>query len=447
MEKIADIRAQYRELIENDMEGNRAGALAHRDNMERSDLFFNGRFTSKTLQIPRLYSQNDIDCFRKIVNTAYGIFCKVINEYLHNADYRELFKFSKELEELILIPGGYDSLLPVARFDIFYHEETGRFYFCEINTDGTSGMNEDRLQNEFILHNRAHQEMRRRYEFVPMELFDSWVDTFLSLYRTYESRVDDPNVVITDFLENGTQREFEEFARRFQKAGVNCEICDIRSFTYSDGRLLTPSGHTADAVYRRAVTADIMKHYDEVQPFISAVKDRRVFLAGSFCTQIIHHKMLFYVLHLERTRQFLTPEENAFVAEHIPYTAPFEEGKADLAQVIENKDSYILKPEDSYASQGVFAGVEFDADGWSEKVRSAWNSGYVVQQYCPQHSAYNIDFAFGDGRWKDYIDMAGLYVYNGVFAGVFSRAAEGSGIIASHRNERTQATYIVKERI
>ena len=43
--------------------------------------------------------------------------------------------------------------------------------------------------------------------------------------------------------------------------------------------------------------------------------------------------------------------------------------------------------------------------------------------------------------------MAGLYVYNGEFAGVFSRLAEGDGIIASHRNERTQGTYIVSERV
>ena len=45
--------------------------------------------------------------------------------------------------------------------------------------------------------------------------------------------------------------------------------------------------------------------------------------------------------------------------------------------------------------------------------------------------------------FKRYINMAGLYMYDGVFSGVYSRMAEGSGIIASHRNERTVPTFVV----
>ena len=71
----------------------------------------------------------------------------MIKEYLKNPSYRKLFPFSRKLEELILIPNGYQSLLPIARFDIFYNEENGNFKFCEINTDGTSAMNEDYVLN------------------------------------------------------------------------------------------------------------------------------------------------------------------------------------------------------------------------------------------------------------------------------------------------------------
>ncbi|MBO7729374.1 MAG: hypothetical protein J6S31_00800, partial [Lachnospiraceae bacterium] len=73
-------------------------------------------------------------------------------------------------------------------------------------------------------------------------------------------------------------------------------------------------------------------------------------------------------------------------------------------------------------------------------------NGFICQDYCPQYSVENIDYAFGDGQWHSYITMAGLYVYNGEFAGVFARAAEGNGIIASHVNERTQPTYLVTDR-
>ena len=446
MKSIGEIREEYMELINADPERNKAGALAIKANMERSPLYFHDRFASQNVHIPRIYSEEMAAQFDQIVTTTYGILEKVIREYLAHEDYRKLFPFSKELEEMILIPNGYDSVLPIARFDIFYHEDTGEFYFCEINTDGTSGMNEDRLQDEMILDNPAHQEMRRRYHFRTFELFDSWVSCFLKLYRTYDKQVKVPNVAIVDFLDKGTLREFEEFARRFQRAGVDSEVCDIRELRYKDGKLWSPSGHVIDAIYRRAVTTDIMEHADELQDFLQAVKDHACFVAGSFCTQIVHHKYIFHILHLPRTQQLLTEEEQEFVKAHVPLTVPFEEAYISAEEVIANKDKFILKPEDSYGSNGVYAGVEYSQEEWEKIIHDVYGKGCICQHYVPQFSSPNIDFAFGDGQWHSYISMAGLFVYNGHFAGVFSRIAEGSGIIASYRNERTQATYVVSER-
>ncbi len=129
----------------------------------------------------------------------------------------------------------------------------------------------------------------------------------------------------------------------------------------------------------------------------------------------------------------------------MPQTTPFAEGSISAEEVIRNRERYILKPEDSYGSKGVYAGVEYSGDEWEKIVRDAYGSGYICQEYCPQYAEDNIDFAFGDGQWHSYITMAGLFVYNGEFAGVYSRAAEGNGIIASLKNERAQPTYIVSE--
>ena len=40
------------------------------------------------------------------------------------------------------------------------------------------------------------------------------------------------------------------------------EICNIRDMTYEKGVLYSASGHPVDVIYRRAVTCDIMAHYD-----------------------------------------------------------------------------------------------------------------------------------------------------------------------------------------
>jgi hypothetical protein len=107
------------------------------------------------------------------------------------------------------------------------------------------------------------------------------------------------------------------------------------------------------------------------------------------------------------------------------------------------RERYILKPDDSYDSNGVYAGVDYSDEEWKRIVEQVYENGYICQEYVPQYASENIDFAFGDGKWHPYITMAGLFVYCGSFAGVFSRAAEGGGIISPHSNKRAQATYVV----
>ena len=443
MSQITEIRNEYITYINEHKEEMKRKAEEMKEDLEHSALFVRGRHTSRPLSIPRIYSKEQIAQFEQIVQTAYGIFCKIIQEYINCEDYRKLFPFPKELEELILVPNGYDSYLPMSRFDIFYNEDSGQFHFCEINADGSTGMNEDRIMDEMMIHNPAHQEVLRRHNLKPFELMDSLIDMYLSLYDTYDKKVEKPNIAIVDFLDLGTVREFEEMVRRFQKRGVNSEICDIRELRYENGKLLSKKGHVIDAVCRRSVTADVIDHYQEIQPFIQAVKDRAIFIAGSFCTQLVHHKSIFHVIHLPRTQQFLTKEEIDFVEKHVPKTMPFDPEWIDKEEVIRNKNAWILKPQDAYASRGVAAGFEYGEEEWGKIVSEAYGTHYICQEYVPQYLSSNIDFVFGDGQWHDYITMAGLYVYNGKFAGVFSRAALDGEIIDYINNERRQVTYVL----
>ena len=200
-----------------------------------------------------------------------------------------------------------------------------------------------------LINNPAHQSVIRKFTLEPFELFDTFVDTFMALYDTYDRKRENPSVAIVDFLENATLRDFEEFARRFQKKGINCEICDIRELDYRDGVLYSPQGNRVDAVYRRAVTADIMDHYDEVSDFLDAARDNAVFFAGSFKTQIIHTKWLFYVLHHKICEGFLDEEELAFVKKHVPMTLEFSDEYISLDEVRKNREEYMIKPMDAYA--------------------------------------------------------------------------------------------------
>ena len=430
--------AKYKEEITNNVEANIESALVIKDYLEHSSVAYHGRCVH-TLHIPKVFSQEVMEYYRKITKTTYGIFKKVIKEYLSNIEYRKCFPFSKALEELILIPRGYDSVLPIARFDIFFNEEDWSFKFCEINTDGSSAMLEDYVLNKAIEKNITHQKIKEQYQFKTFELFDSWVKSFGDIYNTYEKKVAKPYVAIVDFLEHCSITEFEEFEKRFERQGYETEICEITQMKYRDGLLYSPKGHVVDVVYRRAVTSDIMKHYDEVQDFITAVKEQNVCIIGAFCTQIIHNKWLFKILCEEETLKLLTKEEQSFVKEHIPATNLMDTRYCSLAEVKENKDKYIIKPLDSYASKGVFAGVDYPQDKWNSIVDENANQDYIYQEYCPPYRTANIYLVEENPLWKQYTNMSGLFVYNGEMAGVYSRLSDG-GIISSQYNEKAVAT-------
>lgn len=411
-------------------------ALAVRDYLLSSPVAFHGRCV-QTLHIPKLFSRGDIENFRGVVDDFYPIFDKIVRAYISDAQYRSLFPFDKRLEELILTDCGYDVSIPIMRMDIFYNEATGDYRFCELNTDGTSAMIEDwQLGLAFERNNIPRELLGDARSF---ELFDTWVREVQNIYRGFKNRRKNPRVVIADFLDKAYLPEFEEFVRRFKKYGYETKICDIRSFSYKDGVLYDADGDRVDIIYRRAVTVDVMEQYDACADFIAAYKDMAVCVLGAFRTQIIHHKALFYILHSERTKALLTPEENELVSAHIPYTARISE--ADLDRVCVDKDKYIIKPCDSYASRGVFAGVDFSDKEWHEKVMHCAREDYIVQQYCTPYGTDNIYLAADDAKVKRYSNLTGLYVYGGGFAGVYSRLSDG-GIISSQYNEKSTVSLV-----
>lgn len=440
MQQIANEYKQY--ILEHPEECSASGA-AIKEYLDHSTAAYNG-LVVHTLHIPKIFTEKEIAYFRWIVKTTYGILNKVIREYIENPAYRRFFPFSKELEELILVPNLYDSYLPIARFDIFFNEEDWSFKFCEINTDGSSAMNEDYVLNQALALNDVHQEMLKKYSFSSFELYDSWVERMMELYQTYEKKVEQPYIVITDFMDHCCVNEFEEFARRFRKAGYETEICNIRDMTYRDGVLYSAAGHPIDLIYRRAVTCDIMAHYQEVQPFIQAVKDQNVCVMGSICTQIPHNKWLFKMLRENATMALFTEEEKQFVNDHIPYTNLMDSRFCRVDEVLDHKDSWIIKPLDSYASRGVFAGIDYNEDDWEDIVRRHWNKNYIYQEYYHPYRTDNICFRDAHPQFHPYTNMSGLYVYNGEFAGIYSRLSTG-GIISSQYNERAVATLVLKE--
>ena len=472
-----ELRKEYRGIVESFPELDRAGRKAAARYMCFSEAVYKGE-VADFLYVPKLYTTGDCERFQEIATITYGILEKVINAYVDNPDYRRCFGFSKELEELILLDPGYNTTIPMIRIDIFYDEDTGDFKFCEFNTDGSSAMNEDREASTALTLTPSFEKFEAYCAHAGLsisnfELFESWVDTFLDIYasalrgednrssagsepnnelsKLRRNRQANPNIVITDFMDISTPIEVERFAKHFKARGLRVEVCDIRDLrfdtdTAGEPVLRTPSGMPVDAVYRRAVTADIMKHYNQVTDFLDAYRAGVCVLIGSFRTQMPHTKLSFEVLHLPETLALLTEAEQAFVKAHVPYTLRLRSGMdlGILDEIITAKDRWIVKPLDSYGSKGVWAGRELEPAEWENLIHAgAEEESLIAQHYIEQYTAPNLESGFDLPAQKEplehgelptireYRDLTGLFVYAGQFKGLLARAGLQDRICAA----------------
>ena len=438
---------EYKELVAGKEDEHRQSALGIREYLMNSTAKYHGRVV-RTLYLPKLFTQREIDLFGCAIKELYGIFDKVYAEFERNESYRALFGFSPELNDLILREKKYSCNIPIARIDIFYDEETGDFKFCEFNTDGTSAMNEDRELNIAFSQTKAYKEFAKTHHLTSFELFDTWVDEVLTLYGEFVSTSKQPNVAIVDFMESATENEFKIFVERFEQRGCRAEICDIRNIRWDGEQCTTPSGMKVDVIYRRAVTSDILSHMDEVTNFIEAAKSGSVCLLGDFRTQIAHNKVLYKILHMEQTQRLLTQREQVFVRAHVPYTVGLDEVFAEgnekfLEEVLAHKDHWIIKPEDSYGSKGVHAGVEHEnPEEWAALLSENRGKKYILQAFNNPYELLNIDFTEDGYRWVKASNLTGLFVYNEKLRGAYSRISFVK-MISTQYSEMSSPTVLV----
>ena len=423
------------------------------DYMKGSRAIAHGEYV-RSCYAPRLFT---VDILRQLaadMHLLYGIFKKVFAAFFEDAAYRALWGFDAREEALILASSHrwQAAMLPMARVDFFFDDATGAYTFCEFNTDGTSAMIEDfELTHAQERYSSAWRTFTERHRCETAELLDSWVRTFLAVYqRVRPQAAQPPRVAIVDYLECSYKNELELFCERFTELGVACCVCDVRDLTYENGTVRDAAGMPVDAIYRRAVTSDVLAHWDVSQALIRGAADGAVVLLGDFHTQLVHNKTIFRMLLHPATEALLTPTEQAYLHAHVPYTAAFNDCTAEiLADLAAHKDRWILKPQDSYASQGVHAGVECLPEEWAQLLVRIENdpvlrANYIVQAFHTPYTSENYGFVDESLTRNTYYNLTGLYMYDGHPAGMYSRVSL-TPIISTQYSEKTLPTLFVEE--
>lgn len=444
--KNAEYTAEYLRCVE-DFDPSGEGRRACWDYLEHSTSRYAG-ITVYSAYVPRLFDQATYDTFDRYCDITHRILVKVTEEYLENPAFRDVFSYSDRIRDLILLPRDYDSVLPLIRIDLFLDENTLEGRFCEFNADGSSGMNENREINIGVEQSDPYKAFAERHDIqnCVRPTFDGWVDEFLRIYDTYRFKVDKPHIAIVDFLDHAVVEEFKVFGRLFEERGYTFSVFDISELSFDGDRLV---GHNAyygesevaiDAIWRRCISSDVAERWEESQPLIEAVRQRKVALIGSFAGHIVHDKQIFRALFDPRVKAILTDEENAFVEATVPFTAFLDSEHVDLDEVKSDPAAWIIKPFDSYGSQNVYPGRDYSVEEWSEIIDAHANSAdggtpYLVQRFCTPFQTETIPLY---GKEADYSaapqpfnNLSGLFIYNGHFAGVFSRLGPNSIILGA----------------
>ncbi len=392
---------------------------------------------------PMFFDQADIHRFKQLVTTFSSILKKVIDEYVRNPVFRSCFEFPSLMEELILIDPGYAMPFPIARFDLFYSYDDD-FVFCELNSDGTSGMNESNPIEKAVLSSQILKVLLKKYRISYFELFLTWIEELLGCYAEFSGTPHPkPNIAIMDWEGVATIEEFKVFQQMLMQKGCRTIICDLRELGYKQKKLYHKD-IPIDLIYRRSLTFEMCERADDIRDLLNAYADGNVCMVGPFRSHVIHNKRIFSILRDKTKTSFLNDEEQKFIEQHIPYTKELSDPSAEQ-QARTSKDSYILKPMDRYAAKGVFVGVDHSQEEWERTIDSITEKdSYLVQQFIEPPTIPCITFKNEKPFMEDYKYITGLFVYNGRFNGLYTRAGT-SNVIASVTGCRIMPNLYVRE--
>ncbi len=418
-------------------------AIADFKRLKRAVAVSNAVYLGKpcgVLYMPKFYSAADFAQFKLIVDQMMALCRRMVDLYFSDPTIRRKYAFDKRLERLILKESPYKSAIPMARFDFFYYG-VDDYKFCELNTDGSSAMNEDMVLAGIFSRAELINELAATHDITSFELFDSWVRELQNIYSEATGRQDKPVVAIVDFVDKGSTIEFEEFLARFVKFGYEAYIVDPRALTYCDG--LYYGDTKIDVVYRRLVTRDMMARIDEIAAFEAACLDDKTIVVGNIRSQIVHTKWFFKLLYDDDVRAHFDAATLAFIDAHIPETRDMTYLAEHVETVVANRADYILKPVDYYGSKGVYAGRDHDAAAWRGIIDDCLDQPYIVQRYCRPALSDNIDLQNDRLVVDRYSNITGVFVYNEKPYGVYSRAGK-KAILSGIHDVYTLPTFMVK---
>lgn len=411
---------------------------------------------------PKVLSGAELGILREAAETMGRIIEKVTARYLDDADFRARFRLPAEQEALTRIPTGYDRLIPFARVDVLFDEETGDFTLAGVATDSSLGMTASVEVTRATQLTEAYRRFAERHP--DIETFDVTGGVIGALRETYRSwanadtgtkHPDRPTVGIVDYPESATANEFADIVERLADEGVFARLVDIRDLRIEEAggirRLVDSQGPIA-CVYRRVLLSEMLeKPCPGAEALVEAARRGLTCVIGGFGTWPASTNALFAVLSSDAVEDVLDHEELAFVRAHVPETHLLER-TSDLAPYLAEPERWLARPAGAYRANEAVAGASCaDRDDWWRVLLGCAEEGGVVQA---RAAAYRSPVVLGEPAVGDAEEhgtepvevenILGLYLFRGEFGGVYARAGY-DGEIGPWSNRVTLGCLVARD--
>lgn len=390
------------------------------DALEKRNFKYHGEMIP-TLFHPYVLDQKHFQAVKKHSEIMAELLFKVYDLFFVHEEIRNLLDFHPGLLEWMETKPGYDTPVPISRYDAYYDPAKNTMMFNEFNADGTSGMNEANNMEEAFLDTPLGDKLAQEFQLYNCELRKTVLQVLIENYRQTGGTKPHPQIAIVDWKESASPEEFSALYKTFTDEGYPVVIADPRDLTYQDG-VLSCGDFAIDLVYRRIVTVELVQRRDEAQALLQAYKNNSVVTIGSVRTEIIHNKKIFCLLSDPTYAHYFSPGEQKFLEEHIPWTRKLNSGDSSLLrQILSNKDSLMLKPHDGYASRGHIVGQDCTPAEWEEHISRLLDTNYLVQEKIPGPEKIFYTDAGLPGELL-MVNLAG-YVFNGRLSGFYTRVS------------------------
>ncbi len=385
MTQLGEAIARYHKIIESEPYRDMAWADALRERMHQRRLVSGGRPICPVLR-PHFISRRQYLNLSKAAETLFSAIDRVKQLALSNPVLMTRMELLPAEKMLAAVDPGYSHLAVTSLLDTHLHN--GAMHFVGYNADAPSGVAYGEALSELFLECQPVKDFRKKYTLSKLGGTKFLLQALLKAWKEFGGK-QKPRIAILEFrqqFQTSDSGELTLLKEFFEREGYQTEVASPDQLEYRNGAL-TKGDFRVDLIYRRVQVEEFLIRFDLTHPLVRAYQDRAICMVNSFRSEMAQKKAIFDLLTDEAITSGFPAVERKAIRDFIPWTRLVSNRKTshggesvDLPEfILKNRETLVLKPNNSSGEHHSFNGWETDPGGWERAMKTALRIPYVVQ--------------------------------------------------------------------